>query len=203
MTDSNNNKKAPTGSWKAVPMSMLGINPLILQEWFIGLLIWVPAKSIRQVLKCKHIMALGFHFVFFSLRSVPQEKSLLQSAAVFLAYLLTYFRDIIKTFSEKQNKAKTGSSPLPHTQFFTTFWIQFQRTNLYARTKAFWHYFPSEWLQIRSLGYKPSLPPNLLLITVKQNRAALNTQVCLNGGSSWSEKREWLSSPRDKFSAFG
>lgn len=202
MTDSNNNKKAPTGSQKAMPMSTLSINPFISQKWFIGLLIWVPAKPIQQVLKCTHIMALGFNSLFFSLRSVPQENSLLQSGDVFLAYLLTSgtsLRPLVK------NKTKQKRAVLPYLthNFSQLFGSNSEELICMQEPKAFWHHFSSEWLQITSLGCKPSLSPNLLLITLKQNQAALNTRVCLNEGSSWSEKREWLSSPRDKFSTFG
>lgn len=182
-------------------MSMLGINPLILQEWFIGLLIWVPAKSIQQVLKCMPIIALGFNFVFFSLRNVPQEKSFLQSAAVFLVYLLTLGTSLRPLVKNKTKQKRAVLHCLTH-NFSQLSGSNSEELICMQEPKAFWHHFPSEWLQIRSLGYKPSLPPNLLLITVKQNRAALNTRVCLNGGSSWSEEREWLSSLRDKFSAF-
>lgn len=69
-------------------------------------------------------MALGFNFVFFSLRSVSQEKSFLQSAAVFLAYLLTLGMSLRPSVKNK-TKQKMGSFPLLHTQFFTTFWIKF------------------------------------------------------------------------------
>lgn len=145
---------------------------------------------------------LGFNFVFFCLRSVAQEKSLLQSAAVFLAYLLSLGTSLRPSVKNK-TKQKWAVLPCLTHYFSQLFGSNSEELICIQEPKAFWHHFSSEWLQIRSLGYKPSLPPNLLLITVKQNQAALNTRVCLNGGSSWSEKREWLSSHRDEFSAFG
>lgn len=104
-----------------------------------------------------------------------------------LFFLLSFLRDIIKTFSE--NEAERGVLPC-----------------LTHRFSPLFGSVPEELICIHepklsgtiSLPYDSKLGfwatnqaflPSLVLITIKQNHAVLNTWVCLNGGSSWSEEK--------------